>query len=160
MSGYALQWSNSRAVEFAPSSGSATAQKWAATYLKAGSGSAVLSEERAKVQRLGTLRPNWDDRGGVPPSPLAVEHADSWLGPMRDASARTGRAWVRPHISASGDGEIAFEWWRGPRKITLYFGDQGVEFLKVWGAHIQDEMDSGELRTADTFRALWTWLHA
>src|SRR5262245_60927668 len=30
--------------------------------------------------------------------------------------------WRNPHISASDDGDIAFEWWQGKRKLTIYIG--------------------------------------
>ena len=131
-----------------------------APYLRRGSASAMRSPEFHKLDRLATLQPNWDDRGSVPPTRLAVQVARFWLPQLFETASSTGRPWAVPHITASGSGEVAFEWWRGSRKVTLYFGEEAPEFLKVWGPHIQDDMESGNLDSTDTFRALWVWLNA
>ena len=99
-------------------------------------------------------------RGSAAPTAEAVRSAREWLRKLARAADSSGAAWAPPHISASEDGAVTFEWWRADRKITLYFSDAAPEFLKVWGPHIFEEMESGTLGTFDTYRDLWLWLHA
>ena len=117
--------------------------------------------EFARLDRLKNVGANWDGRGIEPPTQKAVQSAQFWLEHMFQGAAHAGKPWITAHITPAGEGELTFEWWRGDRKITLYFGDgPKPEFLKVWGPHIQDQMDSGELDSVDAFRTLWAWLHS
>jgi hypothetical protein len=88
-------------------------------------------------------------------------------GPLADlkdsfhrAMEATGMSWREPHTSEL-DAEVLFEWWKTEKKLSIYFDKQSkrLEYIKVWGAHIDDDMESGELQSAGAFRALWTWLH-
>lgn len=145
----------------ASSSGAATMATDFAPYFHTGSASAQRPVEFRKLDRLAVLAPDWDGRGSEPPTARAIQGARFWLQHLWDTAASTGKPWTTPHLTASGSGELAFEWWRGNRKITIYFGDGPTpEFLKVWGPHIEDEMESGELDSTDAFRALWVWLNA
>jgi hypothetical protein len=75
-------------------------------------------------------------------------------------AALSGWAWQSPHVSVDADGEMLFEWWRKDRKLSLYFGADAPEYIKVWGTHLDEEMASGSLLSSADFRALWDWLHA
>jgi len=142
-------------------SGTATMTMDFAPYLLGGSVTALRPAEFARLDRLSNLEANWDGRGIEAPTRRAVQNARFWLPSMLAGAASAGKPWLPAHIAPAGEGELTFEWWRGDRKITLYFGDGArPEFLKVWGPHIQDEMDSGELDSVDAFRALWAWLHS
>ncbi|WP_316181521.1 hypothetical protein [Bradyrhizobium sp. SZCCHNRI1009] len=68
-------------------------------------------------------------------------------------------SWSSPHITLSENNEIVFEWWHGTKKITLYFGESGAEYIKVWGTDIETEMDSGPLRDDWSLTSLWIWLN-
>ena len=84
-----------------------------------------------------------------------------WLHRLRQVAESSVWTWREPHVSAGEDGEVLLEWWRQDRKLSLYLGDgTAPEYIKVRGAHIDDDMESGELQSANAFRALWTWLHA
>jgi hypothetical protein len=78
------------------------------------------------------------------PTPRAVELATAWLNEVFDTATNLG-GWSRPHLSSTAAGEIVFEWWKDTRKLTLYFGDGGAEFIRVWGSDIENEMNSGDL---------------
>jgi hypothetical protein len=82
----------------------------------------------------------------------------AWLADLYDLAQLAG-TWSAPHVSLSEAGEVTFEWWHGERKLTLYFGADHVEAIKVWGTHIDDEMQHLEDMSVDTFPALWAWLH-
>ncbi len=117
-----------------------------------------LTSSHLQVDRLATLRDDWDGYGSVKPNPQALERARQFLeDAFRDTVATVG--WQSPLISASEDGEIVFEWWNGIRKLTIYVGADQSTFLKSWGPNIVDEMEDGVLtQTWDT--SLWRWLLA
>jgi hypothetical protein len=142
------------------SSGAVTAEETLAKYVKKGSGSALRSPEEQKLSLLESLKPNWDSRGSPAPAAEAISAARKWLQPLHYAAACSGSPWRAPHISSSDAGEIVFEWWRAQRKVTLYFNNRAPEYLKVWGPHIFDQMESGEIWSSDSFGALWLWLNA
>lgn len=83
-----------------------------------------------------------------------------WLNFLRSATELSGWSWQAPHVSIDSSGESLFEWWRKDRKLSIYISEPVPEFIKIWGAHIDDEMESGPLQSSESFRALWDWLHA
>ena len=130
------------------------------SFIELGSKSALLSPEELKLTALGGLKSNWDLRGSPAPMVGAVQMALQWLPALRDSAQRSGFPWKMPHLSASEAAEITFEWWHAEKKITLYFGDDVPEYVKVWGPHIFDQMESGTMVSSDSFRLLWLWLNA
>lgn len=154
-----LAWSDSTWRPFIDP-GSMTAVSYRSSFLRLGSGSAALLAESAHLNRLEALEENWDGRGSPPPSETAILAAREWLPALYRAATRTAWSWTAPHITPSDAGEVVFEWWKGQRKITLYFGDDVIEFIKVWGPNIESQMDSGELRRSEAFGVLWNWLCA
>jgi hypothetical protein len=125
-----------------------------------GSATARRSIEETRLDELLVLAANWDGRGSAAPSPQAIRSARDWLRFLSRAAESSGTPWSPPHISASEDGAVTFEWWQGERKVTLYFSDRAPEYLKVWGPHIFEQMESGNLRSSESYRDLWSWLHA
>jgi hypothetical protein len=93
------------------------------------------------------------------PSDGAVLSATQFL-PIIVARASKLGCWVSPHMTVSESGEVVFEWWRGAKKVTLYFGDGAPEFLRVWGTNIETEMDSGELTEGWSLTSLFHWLNS
>lgn len=66
-----------------------------------------------------------------------------------------------PHLGFDELGNVTLEWWRGPRKITLYPAERML--LKVWGANVNDEMEEVALVEDDgdrAFRDAFAWLYA
>ncbi len=92
------------------------------------------------------------------PTQRAVESASEWLYLAFDRVNKLG-GWCRPHISSTEAGEVVFEWWRHERKLTLYFGDDGAEYIEVWGTNIDDEIASGPL-TNWSFSNAWLRLQS
>jgi len=116
---------------------------------------AVQASERA-LRRVGSYPHNWDDCGSAAPQPAAVSRASAALTELYRVCSG---AWLPPHISASEEGEITFEWWSGARKLTMYIGATSMEVLKVWGVDLNNEMESVVLRDATNFGPVWAWLH-
>jgi hypothetical protein len=92
------------------------------------------------------------------PTQRAVDLASEWLYLTFDRANKLG-GWRRPHISSTEAGEVVFEWWRNERNLTLYFGDDGPEYIEVWGTNMDDEMVSGPL-TNWTFANAWLRLQS
>jgi hypothetical protein len=92
------------------------------------------------------------------PSDRALALALDWFELLMNRASKLG-GWQRPHISSTEQGEIVLEWWRGERKLTIYFGDDGAEFLEVWGIDIDEDMSSGPL-TNWSFSNAWLRLQS
>ena len=119
----------------------------------------ALQEAEADLRGVGSFAPDWDGAGSPAPSQATISNASANLPELYRASYASGVDWRSPHISANEDGEVSFEWWCGSRKLTLYFGDQSMQVIKVWGVHVFDDMDGFPLTHAADFAPLWTWLH-
>lgn len=86
-----------------------------------------------------------------------ILNAVSWIIELRKIVSLKKYWWNEPLVNISGS-ELVFEWWHGRRKITVYFSEENSEFIKVWGAHIDNEMEEGTAGTSDQIEALWKWL--
>lgn len=82
-------------------------------------------------------------------------NAEQWL---RACASQRRASWEEPHRSDSPWGEVVFEWWQGDKKLTVYFGRDVIEYIKVWGDDIDEEMDDGTLDDLSDFDELWRWL--
>lgn len=112
-----------------------------------------------KIYDLSKWPDNWNERGASAPNPRSVEHALNWLKEMYWDANSTSNPWREPHVVADMEGDVVLEWWHQARKITLYISPTSVEFVKVWGPNIFDEMEDGTVRHSGDRRALWNWLH-
>lgn len=116
---------------------------------------AVFSDDELVVLRLhddvlvGTHAP--------PPSkaPVLLVRADAWL---RAAEERLNETWEDAHRSVSPWDDQVFEWWNGDKKLTVYFGSDETEYVRVWGEDIDNEMDDGTIDDDSDFDELWHWL--
>ncbi|MCJ2140259.1 hypothetical protein [Methylobacterium sp. E-066] len=115
------------------------------------------SHERKRLNVLRSYKDNWDGRGSLAASQIAVSLAIWWVVEFNNLATST-RPWIHPHISLSEDGDVVFEWWLNEKKITIYINEGRALYLKVWGENIDDCMEEGELRRASDFSALWYWL--
>lgn len=86
-----------------------------------------------------------------------ILNAVNWIIELRKIVGLRKYWWSEPLVNIS-DSELVFEWWHGTRKITVYFSEANAEFIKVWGADIDHEMEEGIAETNDQIEALWKWL--
>ena len=111
-------------------------------------------------QKLASIRgyqEDWDNNGSAKPNAEAIANAEARLPELYRICTSVG-VWRDPHISASEDGEIVFEWWNGQRKVTLYFLPEAMEVIRSWGTNIDTEMDERPVPSLDRFLAVWAWL--
>lgn len=116
----------------------------------------VTSQE--KLASLLLLPEDWDGNGSLKPAETAVANASARLPELYRLTTVRG-VWREPLVGASEAGEVTFEWWSGPRKVTMYFGPQSVEVIRVWGVNINTEMEHQLMPTLDAFPAVWAWLY-
>ena len=65
-------------------------------------------------------------------------------------------------INKDQDGEDVFEWWKDNRKLTLYiksgFPEPCINYIKVWGSDMDNEMEDGIISTGLGLGELRDWL--
>jgi hypothetical protein len=91
-------------------------------------------------------------------SPDAITKAAMWLSRLQRAVANRGQDWYEPHLTASPEHELVCEWWFNDRKLTVYISDDDAEFIRVWGANIETEMDEGDAEDEIEILQAWQWL--
>lgn len=111
--------------------------------------------ERFKILR--SRRKNWDGKGSEKPNKLALNHAFVELQNFLDAVIENGQVWKTPFISSDEDGYITIEWICGRHELHLEVSEKGVEFVKVWGINIVNEMYQNYLKPSE-YAELWDWL--
>jgi hypothetical protein len=113
--------------------------------------------ERTKLTSLSWLSDNWDGHGSVKPNGHAIQKAMTFIKEAYVMSAANRLIWKPPHISASEEGEVVFEWWNKKSKLTVYIGQESSEYLKVWGPNMASEMIADDFDETQ-FPQLWSWL--
>lgn len=119
----------------------------------------ALNVSKRKLEEVRTWRDNWDGFDSVRPVHAAIDRTVAMLSDMYDAATSAGHAWQNPHVTASEDGDVVLEWWNANHKLTVYVGADDARYVRVWGPHVERDMDEGELRLVD-FGSLWQWLSA
>ena len=71
--------------------------------------------------------------------------------------------WTPPNVACTEQDEVVFEFFGyAPKKLTLYFTDDAIEYVRVWGSDINYEMDDGSIAysSGDTSELvkLWLWM--
>ncbi len=118
----------------------------------------LIQATMKELLRVARFPEDWDDAGSSAPRPSAVANASARLVEICGMAIQSG-PWVAPHVSASETGDITFEWWNGQRKLTVYFGDTGLEVIEVWGPDIQEQMRVVQLNGGDAMAQSWAWLY-
>ena len=53
--------------------------------------------------------------------------------------------WDSPLVNVSSKNEIVLEWWNKERQITIYVYEEVIDYIKVWGADMDNEMEDGSV---------------
>ncbi|MBV8658520.1 MAG: hypothetical protein JO142_11910 [Burkholderiales bacterium] len=132
----------------------------------------VLHPTRKTILDLAQLEEDWDGAGSAAPNRTAILRADGVAESLyRQVTVHKGgeigagllanNPWGNPHVSASEDGEVVFEWWKDERKLTLYIGSENDSFVTVWGPRVDTDMSVGAFSASTTqFASLWKWLNS
>jgi hypothetical protein len=122
----------------------------------------ALAPVTSRLQALKRLALNWDGYGSAAPNSEAVELAISVLPEFFRGAAQTDYGWSNPHVSANESGGTVLEWWRDPRKLTVYATPTDLSYIRVWGDDVETEMDEGNLTALPRleFAYVWSWLNS
>ena len=80
-----------------------------------------------------------------------------WVSEVNFLISEVGLPWIEPLINYV-DQEVTLEWWNANKKLTIYFSGAAIDYIRVWGANIKNEMEDGEIMNPFSFVALWQWL--
>src|ERR1700752_2379665 len=104
-----------------------------------------ISKAKEKLELMRFWEEGWTGHSVLAPKSVAIDRAMIWLGELYASLATSGRdkarQWEEPHITASADGEVVFEWWNGSKGLSVYVSETDVSYIKDWGVNIQDEME-------------------
>lgn len=81
-----------------------------------------------------------------------------WLKTLREVISVEKMWWRDPLVNLGIESEIVFEWWHNNKKLTVYILGNTVEYIKIWGADIDDEMEDGSVTSPAELKDLWKWL--
>ncbi len=117
-----------------------------------------LSYTFDQLDKLYDLEENWNGYEVASPNPDAIEHARSWIGKLYLETQEKKLRWIKPHVTANEEGNAVFEWAKNKRRIVIYVSPKNVDFLKIWGPNILDEMIDGEAMNGISRSSIWEWL--
>jgi hypothetical protein len=87
----------------------------------------------------------------------SVARAGSTVAQLYEDAAET-ESWFAPLASVDEDGDVALEWWRDDRKLTLYISPNTVEYIQVERPAVSSDLVDGIIETPEDRRKLWRWL--
>jgi hypothetical protein len=117
-----------------------------------------LRETLSKIHSLLSWGENRNSYRTLAPDPIAIAHAESWIVSLFQTVEDLGQIWIKPSVTASPEGEVLFEWWHGVKKLTIYVGNQNIDYVQVWGTDIHAKITDGEIESISDCRSLWMWL--
>lgn len=112
----------------------------------------------SKITDLFSWQDDWNGYGALAPHPGTIIDAGKWIGLFYQEILMSGQDWLNPNVTASADGEVVFEWRQGTKRLTIFIGNQSVEYVQSWGADMNNEMADGSVSTASIRCSLWKWL--
>ncbi len=100
----------------------------------------------------------WNGYDALAPTFDTVNKAYAWIKQLSNEVLDIGGVWIKPNVTAGANGEVVFEWWNGPKTLTVYIEDDSTMYVQSWGIDIDQEMNHGEADHPSVCRALWMWL--
>src|SRR5437879_4522243 len=95
---------------------------------------ALLGEEEAKLRERVEALSGWGGEEICPLSSRAIGRAAEWICSLRREAIDASKPWIDPLITASEEGEVLFDWWRGNKRLTVYVQADGATYSRLWGA--------------------------
>jgi hypothetical protein len=91
-------------------------------------------------------------------SPKTIKTAEKLIEKVNSIALKNNWWWHAPLLNISVDNEIVLEWWNLGKKITIYVKEEVIDYIKVWGADIENEMEDGSISLNDDLIDLWQWI--
>ncbi len=111
-----------------------------------------------KLQAVGKRADDWDGRGSAAAKAESVSRAMSIVDALMAQASIAGCPWKDPVVGLDEHGDVSMEWWNRERKVTLYIAPHCTEYLRSWGANMDNEMEI-EVLEKGVFEHLWGWLN-
>jgi hypothetical protein len=118
----------------------------------------AITPTLAEIDDLSTWPKGWNSYDALAPKYEAIQYARHWIELFYREVMDLRLDWLKPNVTASAEGDVAFEWRRGVKNLTVYIGNQSAEYGKDWGTDIDTEMEDGPANSPIIRRALWKWL--
>jgi len=90
--------------------------------------------------------------------PQTVETAQKLIDLLHSVALTNNWWWYVPLLNISCDNEIVLEWWNQSKKITIYVSEELIDYIKVWGADMDNEMEDGSISLEEDLTHLWQWI--
>lgn len=94
--------------------------------------------------------------GTSAPDPEALNLARSWAENLYAEIKTQEMAWIPPHLTVQDGGDVVFEWWKGPKSISVYISTEETWFLQSAGSG--SEQSEGDAGTPEVRQSIWQWL--
>lgn len=119
----------------------------------------VLYQILEQLDAVFRWREDWDgeERVAEKPSGQAIDKAKQVVGELLGAVISQSKPLDTPVISYGYDGYISMVWRNGKHELYIEVNEDEIEYVKVWGANIDSEMDAG-IPNKDNYLTLWEWL--
>ncbi len=119
----------------------------------------MLTPALEALDSLSTKRENWNGTHVAAPSLACLKRADQFLHNSCKLVIDRYLRWENPHITADEAGNTVLEWWgQNAAKLTIYVTPDREEFIRVWGANTDTEMEDGAFSSDADFLNVWKWL--
>lgn len=90
--------------------------------------------------------------------PKTIETAERLIERLHSVALKNNWWWYDPLLNISFENEIVLEWWNQDKKITIYVYEEVIDYIKVWGADIDNEMEDGSISLEEDLTDLWQWI--
>jgi hypothetical protein len=90
--------------------------------------------------------------------PQTIEKAEKLIEQLRSGALENKWCWQDPLVNITFEHEIVLEWWNKSKKITVYVSEEAIDYIKVWGADMDDEMAEGSINLNDDLTDLSQWI--
>ncbi len=119
--------------------------------------SLLIEPFKEKLAKISFRQDDWDHAGSLKPKIGVISQAHTALESFLYTTINEGLIWHTPLISSDEEGNIVIEWHHGAHELHVDIDEDGMEYIKVWGANIQSEMHVNSLNASE-FLNLWKWL--
>lgn len=112
-----------------------------------------------KLSSFESYGANWDGNNSPRPDRASIDATKDFLKLVHASISNNSIPFTCPFITPNEYGEIALEWWRHEKKLTVYIASNEIRYIKSWGTNIFSDMEDGTMRGGD-IPLLWNWLSA
>jgi hypothetical protein len=118
----------------------------------------IIRDTMSDIHDLLSWKEGWNGYDACAPNCDAVVYAMKWVNQFFLEVMDLEEDWMKPNVTASGDGEVILGWRRGPKRLTIYIGEKSAEYVQAWGIDMEKDMDDGDADLTSTRQSLWKWL--